>query len=629
MEGLSRNRPETSNSGRKPAKAQRAMLTYHGIRLAMLSSLDSAMFSSVRIAIRSLARRPAVAAVAIAPLAVGISINSAVFSIVDAIFLRPPAVSHPQDLLEIAGYFKDSGPAVLDWSDCEDIGGQTSAFSAVTASMERGGLWRYGDETTALLVETVGDNYFDMLGVKPYIGRLPGPQPDADSAPPIMLAYWLWRERMGGRPDIIGQRMEFRDHIWRIAAVLPPQFRGLSAMSQHHVWITASCWARYYPYDLQRGSGQFTAIARLRRGVPLQQAQAQLDTLSKRIEKSDSHVPKGRRLLATSLARQMRSRQRPGVLTMAVVALVLLVACANVAAVLLAYAEARRRETGLRLSLGASRLALVRQFLTESMVLTLAGAAAGVLLASWLLSVVPLFAPPSAVPVKLRFPDGPAPVAVPGSLRRRYPGNLRAPLGYALRVSLVEALSGSRTTSRTRRPFLRHALVAGQVALCVVLVGGALVLARALGEARQIYPGFEPSRPLALVSANSGANRESKPEYLLFDEAAGRMAAVGGVEAVTYARHLPLMDSGSSATLSVTPEGAPPDAPPPQVYFNLVGPKFFEVTGVRMVSGRVFADSDHHGGAPVAIINAAAARASGRDRIRWERFCARGKRRTR
>jgi predicted permease len=568
------------------------------------------MFSSLRIAIRSLARRPAVAIVAIVSLTVGIAVNSAVFSIVDAMFLRPPAVTDPESLVEITGHFKDSGPAVLDWSDYRDIAGQTSAFSAVTASMGRGGLWRNGNEMTLLLVDAVADNYFDMLGVKPVLGRLPDPMHDAaGSEPPIVLAYWLWRERMGGRPDVIGERIEFRDHLWRIAAVLPPQFRGLSSMGQRHVWIPVSSWARYFRGDLERGSGQFEAIARLRPGVSLEQAQAQLDPLAKRIEASDSRVPKGRRLVASSIAREMRNRLRPGVFVMAVVALVLLVACANVAAVLLAYADARRREIGLRLSLGAGRLALARQFLTESAVLVLAGAAAGLVLASWLLSAVPALAPPSPVPLNFDFRiDVRLLLFTAACVVATLVIFGLAPLGYALRVSLIEAISGSRPAGRTPRSFVRYALVTGQVALSVVLVGGAVVLARALGDAHEIYPGYDTSRPLALVWANAGYGTGSKPENLLFREAADRIAAVSGVEAVTYARHLPLVGSGTGATLSVTPEGARPDAPAPRVYFNLVGPRFFEVTGARLTSGRAFADSDHNGGAPVVIINAEAAR---------------------
>lgn len=568
------------------------------------------MFSTLRVAIRSLARRPAVSLVAIVSLAVGIGVNSSIFSIVDAMFLRPPGVSDPQSLVEIAGNFKDSGSTIIDWADYRAIADQTSAFSAVTAAMGRGGSWRSGDEMTLLLVDAVADNYFEVLGVKPLLGRLPDSKHDfaADSEPPIVLAYWLWRERMGGRPDVIGQRMEFRDHLWRIAAVLPPDFRGLSASGQRHVWIPIGSWSRYFRGDLERGSGQFEAIARLRPGVSLEQAQAQLDALSKRIEAGDSRVARGRRLLAASLAQQMRERLRPGMLALAVVALVLLVACANVAAVLLAHAEGRRREIGLRLSLGAGKLALVRQFLTESALLAAVGSGLGLLLASWLLSAAPRLAPPSPVPLNFNFGIDHRLLLFTGAcVIVTLVIFALAPLGFALRVPLVEAIAGSRIAGRTPRSYFRFALVALQVALCVVVVGAALVLARALGAAEDIYPGYDASRPLALVWANR-TGTASKPEPLLYSEAADRMLAIGGVEAVTYARHLPLVGSGAGAAVSVSPEGAPPDAAPPRIYFNLLGPKFFEITGARIASGRAFADNEYRGGAPVAILNAEAAR---------------------
>ncbi len=566
------------------------------------------MFSSVRIAIRSLVRRPAVVVVAVTSLAVGIGLNSAVFSIVDAVFLRPPAVTDPKSLVEITGSFKDSGTTILDWPDCVAITEQAPAFSAVTASMGRGGLWRNGDESTLLLVDAVGDNYFEMLGVKPILGRLPDPKRAAsDPEPPLVLTHWFWQERMGGRTDVIGERMEFRDHVWRIAAVLPPEFRGLSSLGQRHIWITNTAWARYFRNDLERGSGQYYAIARLRPGATIEQAQAQLEAVARRIEANDSRVPKGRRLVASSLSAGMRSRLRPGVLVMGIVALVLLVACANVAGVLLAHAESRRREIGLRLSLGASRLALVRQFLVESALLAVAGAGLGLVLASWLIKAVPAFTPPYPVPVHFDFLMHERLLLFTAAcvLITLVIFGL-APLGYAMRVSLAETIVGARTTGRTRRSGMRYAMVTLQVALSVVLVGGAVVFVRALGEARDIYPGFDASRPLALVWASFTG--ESKSDDQVYREAVARLQRAGGVEAVTYARHLPLVGSGSGASISVVPEGAAPDAPAPRVYFNLVGPKFFEVTGARLVSGRAFMDSDHNSGPAVAIVNAEAAR---------------------
>ncbi len=569
------------------------------------------MRATLRVAIRSLARRPSVPIVAIASLAVGIGVNSTVFSIVDTVYLRPPAVSDPESLVEIEGAFKDSGSAVLDWSDCLMAAEQAPAFSAVTATMRRGGNWRNGDETTALTVEAVGDNYFQMLGVKPALGELPDPQRDVavDSDPPILLTYWFWREKMGARPDVIGQRMNFRDHIWRIAAVLPREFRGLNTMGQSHVWIPLSGWAQYWRGDLKRGGGQFDLIGRLRPGASLEQAQAQLDALSKRIESGDIRAPKGRRMVASSVGRKMREQFWPGVAIMAVVGLVLLVACANVAGVLLAHAEGRRREIALRQSLGATRLALVRQFLVESAVLALAGAAAGLLLAVWLLSAVPALAPPSSVPLNydLRIDVRLLLYTAACAMTTLFVFAL-APLAYALRVSLVEAISGSRAAGRTPRALLRYGLVTAQIALGVVLVGGATTLARSLLEAQAIYPGYDASRRLALIGVTVIGPSGAQPESSLFQQAADRIAAVGGVESATFARHIPLFSSGSGATIPVVPDGAARDAPPARVYFSLVGPKYFEVTGARLASGRIFGDADHNGGAPVAIINAEAAR---------------------
>lgn len=565
------------------------------------------MLDSLRIAFRSLSRRPAVAGVAVLSLATGIGVNSAVFTIVDSIFLRPPAVAKPESLVEIRAEFKDGGGGILDWSDVSDIAAESGAFAAVTASMGRGGLWRNGDEMTLLLVDAVGDNYSEMLGVEPVLGQFPSVSDAAATDPPVVLSNWFWRERMGARPDVIGQRMEFRDQIWRIAAVLPPRFRGLHPDGQRHLWITASAWARYWRRDLERGSGQFEAIARLRPGVSVEQAQARLEPVAARIEAADSRVPKGRRLVAASLAEAMRERLRPGLFVLAVVALVLLIACANVAAVLLAHAEARRREIGLRLSLGAGTGALLRQFLAESGVLALCGTAAGLLLAAWLLSVVPALAPPSPVPLNFAFRlDRSALVYTSACALATLALFALAPFAFARRVPLLDAISGARSAGRTRRSWFRSGLVVGQVVLSVVLVGGAAVMVRILSESRDIYPGFDTSRPLALVWVST--QNRAKSGDVAFRDAAGRIASVGGVEAVTWARHLPLVGSGSGAAIPVIPEGAAVDTPPAQVYFNLVGPDFFEITGARIVSGRAFTGADHASGARGAIINAEAAR---------------------
>ena len=264
------------------------------------------MLSSLRVTLRTLARRPAVALVAIASLAIGIGVNTAAFSVVDAMFLRPPAVSDPYSLAYVRGDFRDSGMAVIDWADCQAIEQQAPAFSGAAAFMQRGGLWRNGEETLLLMVTVIGDNYFDLLGVRPALGRLPDPKHDyqSGSEPPIVLAYWFWKERMGGRMDVVGQPMELSGHLYRIAAVLPPHFRGLEPMASRHIWIPVGSWTRYMTNDLNRGSGQFEVVARLRSGATMQQAQAQLDIISKRIEQSDSKVPKGRRLLATVRHRQ-------------------------------------------------------------------------------------------------------------------------------------------------------------------------------------------------------------------------------------------------------------------------------------------------------------------------------------
>ncbi|MBI4907624.1 MAG: ABC transporter permease [Acidobacteria bacterium] len=566
------------------------------------------MFSTFRIAVRTLARRPSLTLVAVFSLAAGIGLNTAVFSLVDALYLRPPDVRNPYSLVHVNGWFKDSGSAILDWPDYEEVTKQTDAFSSVTASMRRGGLWRTGDEVLPLLVTVVAENYFDMLGVRPVIGQLPGKGHNyaSDSTPPIAVAHWFWQERMGARSDIIGLTMDLSGRLYRVAAVLSPQFRGVEPSGTRHIWIPAGSWKRYAPRDFERGSGQFELLARLRPASTVEQAQSQLDVLSNRIESADSKVAKGRRLLAASLAKQIRDRVRPGLIVLAIVALVLFVACANVAAALLVHAEERRREIGVRLAMGARRSALLGQFFSESAVLAVAGSVAGLLLGRWLMLLAPLLAPPTTIPVSfdlrldVRLLGFTAAAALLTLLIFGF-----APLAYSLRVSLLDALSGARVAGRSRHSRSSQIFVAAQVALSVVVVAGAVVASQSLREAGNIYPGYDSTRPLALVWAHKQAAGKSEP--IIYSEAARRIQAVAGVESVTFARHFGLVGTGSGATLSAIPEGMSPGAPPPRVYFNLVGPRFFELTGARMLRGRAFTDADHAGNAPAMIINAEAA----------------------
>lgn len=567
------------------------------------------MLSTLRVALRSLTARPSVALVAILSLAAGIGVNTAVFSLVDALYLRPPDVRDPYALVFVHGWFRDSGKAILDWPDIEEISAQAPAFAETTAYMRRGGIWRNGDEITLLLVTVVADNYFDVLGVRPVLGQLPSKHHDynSDPTPPIVLTHWFWRERMGARPDIIGHTMELTGRLFRVAAVLPPNFRGLEPMASRHVWTPIGSWIRHAPNDLNRGGGQFEGLARLKPGASIEQAQAQLDAVARRIESADSRVPKGRRLVATSLGDEIRRRVRPGVLVLAAVALVLLVSCANVAIALLAHAEARRREIGVRLSMGAGRLALFRQFIAESSILALFGAAAGLLTGRWLMSLAPLLAPPTQIPISfdLRMDVRLLAFTAAATLLTLLVFGL-APLGYSLRVSLVDALSGARTAGRSRRSLARDVFVTAQVALSVIVAAGSVILLRAFQDAKSIYPGYDTSRPLALVWANK--QQRGRPEIAAYSAALDRMSEVGGVEAVTFARHLPLVGSGAGAALSVIPEGTAPGAPPNRVYFNLVGPNFFEVLGARISRGRAFSAADHNTESLAAILNAEAAR---------------------
>lgn len=568
------------------------------------------MLGSLRIAVRSLARRPAISLVAVISLAVGIGVNSAVFSVVDA-FLRPPAVNDPYGLVTIAAHFRDSGSTIISWPDYEDIRSGTSAFSEVAAYSQRGASFRSGDENVHLRLTVASDNYFAVIGLRPMLGNVPGPNHDyaADPEPPVIVSYGFWQKRLGGKADVVGQRLELTRRFFRVAAVLPAEFRGFETTGVTDLWMPIGSWTKAFraKVELQRGNGQFEAIGRLRAGTTLRQAQAQLDLLAKRIESENSVVPRGRALVVHSLGEELHQRFLPGILVLATVGLVLLAACANVASVLLVHADARRREIGIRIAVGASRVALTRQFLLESSTLAAAGAGCGLLLARWLLAIIPALSPPSPFPITLdmRFDHRLLLFTTAASVMAVVLFGV-APILYSLRTQVAAAIGASdRGAIGTPRAWLRGALVTTQIAISIVLVGGAAVLLGQLAEARKIYTGLDSARPMVL--AHAGIEQSGTDMIQPFQSAADRLAAIPGVAAVTYARHVPLWASGSGASVSVLPGGASADAVPMRVGFNLTGPRYFETVGAKILRGRSFSDAECRTGTRSAILNATGA----------------------
>ncbi|MBI3682328.1 MAG: ABC transporter permease [Acidobacteria bacterium] len=565
------------------------------------------VWTDLRYAVRVFSRHPGITFVAILSLGLGMGANSTIFSLVDGMFLRPLPVRDPAGLLWVTGRTAESRQSGISWLDYRDLGESAGAFADVAAQSRRAGLLEGPGEAELVLLTVVSDNYFSLLGVEAARGRLFRPDLDTvpEREPAIVISDSLWRRRFGADPSLVGRAIRMNNGAFTVVGVLPPEFRGLERAVRNDVWAPLSTWKAMggrQEFESRR-PGQVEALARLREGVTIDQAQAQLDALSSRLEQDYPATHRGRRFLAASEeARRTERGLKPSVLLLSIVGLLVLIACVNVAVLLLAQAESRRRETSVRLALGASRRRLARQLLTEGALLGLLGGAAALLVTRWMIPLLPALLPPG--PDFIRFD-----IRLDGRVLMM---TLLTCAVTVLVFGLAPAIEASRTDLNgvlksggweTRRRFAgRSLLVAGQAALSVVLVAAAGLLARSFLYTEQQRPGFDTGRNmLVLVAA------VARPQPRLADtcdEISERIRALPGVRQAAYCRRMPLSGSGGGATRDVIIPGfeAPPGTGPLRIRYNQVSPEYFAVTGTRLLTGRALTRSGT-GAARVALVN--------------------------
>lgn len=571
--------------------------------------------NDLKYALRTLAKSPGFTLAALTILALGIGLNTAAFSLLDAIVLRPlPAVERPDELVDLVlnGH---SYPSYRDFRD-----GSGDAFSGLAAWAHRA-----VDVATAVNAErargtVVSANYFDVLGVKPSIGRffLPAEGESGDAV--VVLSNSLWRRRFASAPAVVGTVIRINAAPFSVVGVAPEGFRGAGFGAPSDLWMPVGAWPRAatggfarLTYN-RRSWGWLSIFGRLKPGASLEGAQAAIDVLTRRESAayptdapSDYHVRLERLTKTAAGSGHPADPIRFSRMLLGAVGVVLLIVCANVASLLLARAAGRRKEIAVRQALGASTGRLVRQLLTESLVLGLAGGAAGLLVAQWSLALLLRLFPGS---------DGLA----------AFSPSLDLPvLVYALAISILTglvfglfpAVQASRFTplqalkdgpgGGAGRAFLREVLVGAQVALCLLLLAGGGLLVRSLKNALDTNVGFEP-RGVALASVQLGLSRYDGPRALAFETTLSeRVAALRGVRGTAWAGTLPL--SGDEDNESYELEGEPQTGKRPSVDVAAVSAGYFKTLAIPMAAGREFDRAfDGPAGAPAAIVNEAAAR---------------------
>jgi predicted permease len=583
----------------------------------------------LRYAFRALRNSPGFTAIAIVTLGLGLAVNTTIFSVINGLLLRPLPVPQPEQLV-VLGLQQQGTTGVQGFSypDYLDIRSQADAFTDVLA---------YRTTLAPVIVDGKGDhcvlsrvtgNYFSLLGVQPLKGRLILPTeaqtPGADAV--LVLGYNYWRKRFGGDPGVIGKQARISGHTFIIIGITPKDFRGTYFIADMDGYIPLSA-STTDPEELakdpkhedpvhelwtHREDRSLTVMARLKPGTSLTEARANLSVVAQRIAGQHPDSDKGVTVDAypEKLARPDPAPDNPlpavALAFTALAGLVLLVACFNIANVLLVRATTRQRELGIRAAMGASRGRLVRQYLTESLLLAVLGGGAGLVLGTWaagLLSSLPLG---TDLPINFDFqPDA-----------RVYFFAVSAVLLTALVVGILPALRAARSdvnivlrdggrgaSDGKRRHMVRNTLVVAQLAGSMLLLVIAGLFLRSLGKAQQIYLGFNPDHVLDLNLDVQSAGFDETRGREFFRLVQERIATLPGVASVAEAFVVPLGVITADGPTCVEGRPSEPGKPCPSVMHNFVTPSYFQTLRIPLQAGRNFTEAEDQKAPQVAVIN--------------------------
>jgi putative ABC transport system permease protein len=562
--------------------------------------MRSALFADFRHAVRGLFRRPAFSLVLMATLAVGIGANVAMFTVVNGVLLEPLPYPHADRLMWVWSLTpggQRNTTSALDYVDYR----KADAFTdlAVVGVFPRELVVTGGDGPEVVVGRQASWNLFRMLGVKPALGRTFVAADEADGAMPVVLSYGLWQRRWGGSPSVIGRSVTLDGAPYEVVGVMPADFKPPRP---------AELW---YPMRLSYGSARgranrnYNVLGRLRDGVTLDVARAELQSIAAGLAQTYPEANDGWGVTVQPMHDVYVGRLRDTLwLLMGAVGLVLLVTCANLAALVLARSTGRRGEVAVRRALGASRARVARLLLAESVVVALVGGALGLWLAQGLLAglgAVGAGALPRLASIQMN-----GNVLIFAVVVSVVTGLLFG-LAPALRSPGGDLVSGLREAARstTGGHRLQSALVVGQVALSVVLLVGAVLLLRSFAEVRGVDLGFRPAGVLtAQVRLPASSYGQQRPPSLFWNEALARINALPGVTGAGTVDYLPTTAGGGPFN-EVWPADQP--APPPSeqkgAVRRIVSPGYFAAMGIPLLRGRDFAATDTRQSAPVAIVS--------------------------
>ena len=548
----------------------------------------------LRLALRLLAKNPGATALAVLSIALGMGLTTGLFAVGDAALLRPLPVDRPQELWSVVSRGDDGNAFQYGWLDYLDMVKALEGKARVIASQRRGVQVGTSDESEYELIQPASPDFFRVLGAKAALGR--ASLGDAAGRPETVLGYRLWQTRFASDPQIVGKTVLLNQKPFVVAGVMPEGFTGLARGLLVGVWVSADAWFHTLGNREEEESrgGQFDIDVRFRAPLTAAGAAAQLDAA---IRGAGKHKPAPAGTSGTALEPYVMpwtDNVLYGGAMLAVFGLVLFVACANVAQLRLAQAEARRKELGVRIALGGGGWRVARQLLLEAVLISAAGAGLGLLLAQVLMDKVSEFAQAMD-----RFNDY--------SIRLDYrvlafsAGALLLavavsgvwPAVRAARLNISEVLKQTQGATR-RRGWQQKVLVVSQIAVSVALFGVAVLFLTSLHNATEMRPGIDPHKKVLALSVVRGLEI---PPDAWGDQVRERLAALPGVRSATYARRLPLSDSGGGMTARVEIPGMAPMG----VHLNNVGGNYFSMMGTRVLAGRGI-DSRDRAGAALAVV---------------------------
>lgn len=571
------------------------------------------LIQDVRYCLRQLRRSPGFTAVAVLTLALGIGANTAIFSAAEAALLRSWPAKAPERLVKIIARTPQGRDDTFSYPDYRDLTEQNRLIAGILAYSRRAKILRVGAETRLVRDDLISPNYFTVLGIQAQYGRTfsAGPQPSSELS--VVVSDLLWRRDFNADLSLVGKQIWLTGRSYTVIGIAPPHFRGLERGAPTDVWLPV---ATDYDQELRdRNYRDFELLGRLRPGETAERARVELGTIGRRLADTYPAIDKMRDVSLVSEGERLREALLPTFLLMTAVGLVLLICCANVAGLLVARSETRRREIALRLALGATRLRLIRQLLSEGALLALAGGALGLLLAYWLISLEPALIPPSGLQSGpdlrldvwvIAFTAAAAVVAVIAF-------GLAPALLLASKSGLVAEIKGEEPIGGPlmRRFRARNAMVLVEIATSMVLLTASGLFARSLLCSRGINLGFDKQKNVLFFDLAPGiAGYDAGRSLSYLEQVQDRVAGLPGVSNASFARRVLLSDSGGGAELRVSIPGV--ELPQGQanipIKFNAVSPRYFRTMGTRILAGNDFTPANDTAAPRVVVISQTMAR---------------------